>query len=346
MKKNISGLTLLIIILTGIIFSSCRTTSQLNFEVPVPGSRELPQHIQSLLLVNRVPASMYDTLNEEMLQRKFYLNKFIADTVIFDFEAVDTLMPSLGNLLYETGRYDVVLPRKRYLTQNRSFVVGDMSWDEVARLCKTFNTDAILALEDFETRVVTTFDRKNGYFTPSKLVSASIASMAVISKSHFKVYDNRSKKVVFNEPVKDTVFWEDADESTLTLFKRFTSVKKALTESAISVALEMKGRLGVDWVPEKRDYFSKGKNGMKVAASKVVANNLEGAMNDWKNIAETSTSINLKSKAEFNLAVGYEVSGNLDLALYWALKSYETRYRTLTYKYLDVLKTQQKMQKK
>jgi len=58
----------------------------------------------------------------------------------------------------------------------------------------------------------------------------------------------------------------------------------------------------------------------------------------WKNTIEKTNSKSLKSKAEFNIALGHEMLGDIDSAIDWALKSYDTMYRTNTYNYLETLK--------
>lgn len=44
------------------------------------------------------------------------------------------------------------------------------------------------------------------------------------------------------------------------------------------------------------------------------------------------------SKVQLNIALGYEILGDIDNAIGWALKSYETMFRPLTYEYLETLK--------
>ena len=75
-------------------------------------------------------------------------------------------------------------------------------------------------------------------------------------------------------------------------------------------------------------------------------NEWEPAMALWKDLAEKSNSKSTRSKAEFNIAIGYELQGNLNEAITWALKSYNTMYRTLTYNYLEVLKRRKNELKK
>jgi hypothetical protein len=58
----------------------------------------------------------------------------------------------------------------------------------------------------------------------------------------------------------------------------------------------------------------------------------------WKETVQNAKSKSLKSKAEFNIALGYEMLGDIDESIKCALQSYETMFRTNTYNYLETLK--------
>lgn len=81
-----------------------------------------------------------------------------------------------------------------------------------------------------------------------------------------------------------------------------------------------------------------GDANLKQAEPLVNSNQWETAIKLWKDTAENAKSKSVKSKAEFNIALGYEMLGDLDLAIEWALKSYESMYRINTYNYLETLK--------
>jgi hypothetical protein len=61
-------------------------------------------------------------------------------------------------------------------------------------------------------------------------------------------------------------------------------------------------------------------------------------MDIWENLADSTKQKGLKSKAEYNMAIGYEMLGDIDEAIRWGLRSYKTMYRPLTYEYLEILK--------
>lgn len=328
------------VILLIFISFSCISTKPLYIEIPQKSKKELPENIQSLLLVARVVDDRYTNLKADSLQRIFYHQQFDYDTMIYDIQAVDTILKALGDLLFESGRYDIVIPENRFLKfEMNSFITKDMSWTEVKTLCDTFGTDAILSLDYFKTRVTTNFDKET-FFDPgsNSFFPLSRAQMKVSYDALFRVYDPLRKKIILREFEQDTIFWEDENSTTTKLFEQFTPVKNALTESGIAIALDLSGKITSNWYQEKRNYFASGDANLKQAAKLVNTGEWEPAIALWKDTVEKNKSKSLTSKAEFNIALGYEMKGELDSAIEWALKSYNTMYRTNTYNYLETLK--------
>jgi hypothetical protein len=162
--------------------------------------------------------------------------------------------------------------------------------------------------------------------------------MKVSYEALFRVYDPLKEKIILREFVRDTIFWEDENGTTNKLFERFTPVKNALTETGIAIALDLSGEITSNWYQEKRSYFATGDANMKQAAQLLNAGEWEPAIALWKETVEKNKSKSLTSKAEFNIALGYELKGDLDTSIEWALKTYNTMYRTNTYNYLETLK--------
>jgi hypothetical protein len=309
-------------------------------EIPQKSKNELPSDIQSLLIVSRVVDGSYTDLEADSLQKLFYLQQFNYDTIINDIQTVDTTLKALGELLFESGRYDFVIPENRFLDfEKNAFITKEMPWDQVKLLCETYNTDAILSMDYLKMRVITEYG-KNNTFDPgsNNFVSFAEAQMQIAYEAIFRVYDPRTEKVIRRQLMRDTLYWDDADYTINALFGRFTPVKTALIESGISIALDLSNEISTKWRPERRSYFAKGDANLKQAEPLVNTSQWLSAILLWKETAENAKSKSTKSKAEFNIALGYEMLGDIDSAIEWALKSYETMYRTNTYNYLETLK--------
>lgn len=328
-----------------LFLNSCVSTKNIYIEIPVQAKKELPAEIQSLTLVNRTVDNRYSDIKSDSLQKLFYLQKFNYDTVIYDLSAVDTTLKALGDLLFESGRYDIVIPEDRNLPFKRNaFLTSEMEPAEVQQLCTDFNTDAVLSIDHFKTRVSTKFTRHrlvSAIFSDEYVPNVE-AQMAVIYEALFRVYDPVKERVISREFLRDTLYWSDYGPTTRELMQNFTPVKQALSEAGIAAALDYSDKIGVIWRNESRNYFPRGDANLKKAALFVQSGEWQTAIALWTDTAEKSKSKALKSKAYFNLAVAHELQGNIDKAIDFALKSYKSMYRLITYEYLELLKKRKK----
>lgn len=334
-----AGKTALLIVLALFSFS-CVSTRSLLIEIPEKAKSELPENIQSLLLITRAYNDSYSDLEADSLQKLFYLQQFNYDTVIYDLRTIDTTLKALGELLFESGRYDFVIPENRFQpTGNLVAMAVEMPAGEIKEWCETYKTDAVLSLDFFKTRVITeydqlvNFDQENNSF-----YDFAHAKMKVSYEALFRIYDAEKEGVIYRKFLRDTILWEASDRTTSALFSHFTPVKDALAETGIAIALDVSAEISPVWRTENRKYFVTGDENLKSATVLVDSNQWETAIGLWKNLAGTARQKSVKSKAEFNVAVGYELTGDIDAAIQWGLKSFETMYRTQTYEYLEILK--------
>lgn len=328
--------THLVFLLLAIFTFSCNSTKSLLVEIPQPSRKELPANIQSLTIVTQTVNYKYNNTPADTLQKLFYKQNFNLDTVIYDKKVMDTTMIALGELLFESGRYDFVIPENRYIprTESQTFSI-EMSWDVVKEICELYNTDAVLSIDHMTTRVITDLQRES-FFNPydNNFYSGARAEMKVLYDALFRVYDPQTERVLVREYISDTLIWEDSNSSVRGLFENFTPVKQALYEAGIALALDFSDKISVIWEMQRRNYFHKGNSNFEKANQFVNSGNWSAAVDIWKEVAENTGSKSLKSKAEYNIAVGYEMTGDLNRAIKWAVQSYETMYRTQTYDYL------------
>ena len=345
-KRMNLRLTIKYIVLLLIIFNGVMGFAQKNItiEIPEPAQKELPNRIQSLLIVSRTVDDKYEDIPADTLQNQFYKKNFTVDTLLFDKAAVDSCLIATGDLLFESGRYDIVIPEDRFLTfEKNAFFSNEMDWNEVKTLCEQYNTDALLSLDMFKTQIKTAYG-KESYFDPGRdgFYSAAQAQMVIIYDALYRVYDPVEEKVLVREFFKDTLVWEDAAYNTTDLFKSFTPVKLALSEAGVAVAIDFSEKISTVWRREKRPIFIKGDKKLKLAGDLINSEDIDQAIVVWEELAENSKSKATRSKAQFNLAIAYEIQGDINQSIKLALDSYNTMYRPITYRYLELLEQRKK----
>ncbi len=337
------------ILLVSIVLLSyaCSPTKRIMVEFPQKPKNEIPQDIQSLLLVNRTVDDKYNDLPADSMQKIFYQKDFNLDTTIYDLTAADTSLKVLGELLFESGRFDYVIPEDRFLNADKNaFFSSSMSWQEAKELCDLYQTDAVLSMDLLKTHVATelseesVFDPNEGFFR-----TAVGAKMAIVYDALFRIYDPQQEKILVREVFQDTLFWENYALSVRNLFADFTPVKQALTEAGIAIALDFSETISTGWQSEYRILFDKGSTALKEAAVRVDNGDWATAIEAWQKIASESGSKSEKSKALFNLATACEIQDDIDCAIQYALESYNTAYHPITYQYLELLKSKKKQPK-
>ena len=333
------GIFLILIILT-----SCSSIGYLRVQTGIPGNKDLPSDIQSLTLINRTLDAEYYDFAEDTLQQLFYQKRFNLDTILYDFTSVDTTLKVLGDLLFESGRYDIIIPEERFLPHNKNaFISRPMDWLEAERLCNTFNTDAVLSMDYFKTSIATNYKSETLYDeSDDRYFKAYMAVLAIQYEALFRVYDPATKKIIDQTVIKDTLWWDDAELSNKALFDRMTSVKDALVESGIAIALDYSDKISTQWRNDMRKYYYSGNSFFEEASLYAKKSEWEQALNLWLAVAEKARGKALQSKAQFNVALAYEMLGDINQAIAWGLKSYESYYRPLTVEYLNILKKRKK----
>lgn len=340
MLKNASlTRNILLFLLAVTMLASCSSIKSIPVEVAYLPSESVPQNIQSLTLVNRAANNRFRNFRADSLQQYFYQRQFNLDTILLDRQASDTLLLALGDMLFESGRFDVVIPENRYLSLDTySFVPLPMPWDEVDTLTRLFNTDAVLSLDFFRTNIFTNYQKETLYDQSSNdFYNGYYAHMMIAYETLFRIYYPAEREIIKNIVVTDTLHWEDADVEIRPLFNRFTTVKAAMIESGIHAALKLSGKIAPDWRLTNRSYFFKGHPLLEEADGLLQENDWHGAADLWHQMAASTGSKSQRSKAEFNLALAYEMFGDIDEAINWGLKSYETMFRPVTYNYLERL---------
>jgi hypothetical protein len=319
---------------------ACKPVSYLTVDLTDPPKDGLPAEIQSLTLVNRAVDKRFTDDPGDSIQLRFYESQFNLDTVIYDIHAADTLLQALGNLLYESGRFDIVIPENRYLAKDTLNPYSEqMSWDMAEDLTRRFKTDAVLSLDHYTTSISAIFGTKKDIRWDNLTEYTYFAAKLRISYiANFRLYYPRNKDLLISYFLRDTLVWDGGNIVLKTLFKELTKVKDALTETGIATALDLSKRIAPNWKSYSRVYFSKGNSVLRQTNFLVQENDWETAMNMWMDKLKNTKSKSLKSKLEFNLALAYEMQGELNEAIRWGGKSYNSFYRPVTYNYLKILK--------
>ncbi|HEY3371373.1 MAG TPA: DUF6340 family protein [Prolixibacteraceae bacterium] len=316
---------------------SCKSYyTALTIENPRPAKEELPKDIQSITLMNRSMNNQFLQHQQDSLQLYFYRNGYQLSAVVLDSMAADTTIRALAELMFESGRYDVVVPVQRNLERNVTYdlIPDTLSPLQVSQLCSEYNTDALMVMEQFSTKVMTDYSEDKYIDKYSGTTYSMYASLDLKYDALFRIYKPGRKALEIQ--LSDTIYWESSDDNQLRLFSKLPSIKQALINAGIKIALDVDGKISPFWVSEKRGYFLFDRHNDR-GQELMNENKTDEAKVFWTEKAQ-STNKKIRSRAEFNLALASELEGNVDQAIEWGLKSFYTQYDYRTEVYLKKLR--------
>lgn len=318
--------------------SSCATSFKTVYiQVAKPSENLLPNDIVSLTLMNRSMSREFHDYPADSIQHYFYQKGFDVNAAVLDSTAADTTLKALGRMLYESGRYDVVVPKNRNIPREQAYfaIPPRLSWDFVRQICKEYNTDALLVLERYIDKIRTKYD----LYESSYAEEVNRATIDSRYNAIIRIYDPKNEKIVQQVTITDTIYWDEQDPSLRYLFThKLVPIKEALIETGTQIAMDLNSKLSPKWQTEARGYFSIKDDGSSLLASDIKNNNWHSAYDYWHKMLTSENSKSLKSKLEYNLAVASEMIGDINGAAEWATKSYKTQYRQQTDTYLLQLK--------
>jgi len=340
-RKIITHKTIFFFLL-GITMASCKSSYViLTIENMQHAKEELPSDIQSITLMNRSMTSQFQNYREDSLQMYFYRKGFQLSNIVLDSTAADTTIRALADLMFESGRYDVVIPLERNIKRSLAYAAlpDTLPSDKVREICTIFKTDALMVLERFVIKAMADYSREKVFYSASGN-EYLYATLDLKYSAFFRIYKPGTKTLVKEIELNDTIYWESTDFTQEGLFSKLPSIKQALINAGIKVALDVDSKLSPTWIPEKRGYFllnRKDDQGQRFMRE----NKYDEAANYWAEIAK-STNKKIRSKAEFNLALISELNGDIDRAIEFGLKSFYSHYRFQTETYLKKLEARKK----
>ena len=322
-----------------ILLTSCVSMGKISIQVPVSPQKSISSEIQSVVLMNRSMNNSFSNLNQDSLENLFIKKKLALDELILDSLAADTTLKALGNAMYESGRFDVVIPVQRNLPNlNLSHATKSPSLTlaQVNQICTEFKTDALLSLENFYENVNTSylvgFERITDY---GSLIQYNII-VQVAYHSNWKLYQPAEKLKVASFEVNDTIFWERSGNSLQETYEELPTIKDALISGAIENGQSLAGYISPGWQEQARNYFITNNAEADRAIAYAKSNHWKDAEKIWMKFS-TSSSSGLRSMIDYNLALAAEMNGDLKVAIQWAEKSFKSKYSKVAEDYIKLL---------
>lgn len=327
--------------ITLIAFYSCNTLGKISIQVSVPPKYPISPDIQSIAILNRSITPKFADFDRDSLEKVLVKHDLALDTIFLDSVASDTAIQVTAKAIFESQRFDVVVPKERNIVrEDNGGILNPLDMSYISDICKEFNVNGVLVLENFSEKIFTDFSTRRfnvGYQT-GRYIKEYDGVINLSYKLGWRLYQPQLNPSVLRFEISDTIFWESSDYSLKMMYNKLPSIKEALIGGGIASGQDMADKITPTWRDEIRRYYITGNKEIDTAIPLIKENKWEEAAEIWMKYSKVSPN-SMRSKVEYNLALAAEMAGDIDLAIEWGIKSYKTKYSReaeLYLKYLDL----------
>lgn len=289
----------------------------------IPAPVTVPNHIQKIVLVDRTkPQSEGFAIFEGI----------ITGELPFEVRnAVHATLSSLQMSLNTSPRFQIVRANER-LTGG---IFGQqfpnpLDWYTVEQLANRYQADAILTLENFSSDFIITDQQRlikktvtEGKTTRQiEVMGYYLEGVASVSAG-FRLYDPKEKNILDQQRFEKRNLWSAEGETkaqAMTVLIPKADAARAVGEMA---GAGYSAKIAPMYAQINRGFFPKSKTDPSVAqgARQAEVDQWEQAIETWQ-AALPGVDEKSGGMLAYNIAVGYEVLGSLDLAKEWAGRAY------------------------
>ncbi len=293
-----------------ILLSSCTNLLYTSLDVLRPAKVAFDADVHNLLLVNNtvVQPVEYGHTTQLINQNP---KKVLINTDSLSIFCVSALSDEMQSKDFFTK----VTPIINSINSSENFSAKQLfNSEKVKSLCNEYDADVILSLDKIKVN-----DDLNEYYDNE--FSRYLASLEVKIETEWSVYYKNNSRARL-EQFKDTLYWEGEDYGRTRAMNQLPVRSDALIDAAITVGRNSINRFVPYWEKTDRYFYNPSNKVMKQAMDSVYVKNWTFAIDLWKSAFEKTKSNWLKSQAANNIAIAYEILGDLDKAFEYAATSY------------------------
>lgn len=311
---------LILILLSAVILVSCKT-NQLYLNVVEPAPVTLPPYIKSVGVINR-SMSTDESKPIEVVEKVLSL-----EGSKLDQEGAIQSIKGLSDELLNNNRFTEVkaLNDIDFRTPRLALFPEPLSWEIVEKICSETGTDALFALEKFDT------DTKVNYSTHKVNVKTLLgtipaiehhADMQTLVKTGWRIYDPESRAILDEYIYDESIVFSGSGINPLLAASALIGRKDAVNKVGNKAGHGYAMRILPFEIRVMRDYYVKGTNNFKIAKRKAQVGKWNEAGKIWEKELN-NPKMKIAGRATYNMAIINEINGDLDSALQWAQKAWE-----------------------
>jgi tetratricopeptide (TPR) repeat protein len=302
MKKFIPRLLMLTILL--IVCSS----GDITFKAMSPALIYIPGHINTIAIIDR---SAPDDETVNIIEESLTIEGIGQDKL-----GTQTTLNGLNDMLKNSVRYNIIRTNVAMVGQNllSAAFPDPISWTEIEKICQEYQADAIISLEKYDSDFIPTaasLGEGGKGFSARGVASVNIG---------FRFYDLANKIMVDEYLFTHSMNWDAGGGTILDAVNAMLQKNNAIRQVSYDAGFMYGKRISPSWYYITRHYFRHGKNDqdLEEGARMMEANDWDSAIEALNRALEHGRHRKVKGRAAHNLAVVYEILGDLPRAREYA----------------------------
>ncbi|OFY64676.1 MAG: hypothetical protein A2Y71_14700 [Bacteroidetes bacterium RBG_13_42_15] len=323
-----------VIILIALVFVSCKT-NELYINVTQPAPVTMPSGIRKIGIINRsIPTD--ETRLVDALDRALSLEGADLDR--------DGAWESIAGLTEELKANDRFTEVKLLNDIDfRASRIGILPPPLTARivdsLCNVTGTDALFALERFDTDTDVSFSTPSGRmetpFGNIPIIGLQV-SMETFIKTGWRIYAPSGLNILDEFSFVESLVFTGKGINPVAAVEALTGRKEAVKEVSRNAGHSYAMRILPFRLRVTRDYFVKGTNNFSIAKRKAQTGKWDEAGKLWE-LETGNQKMKIAGRACYNMAIINEINDSIDDAIGWAQKAWEDYKIRLALKYTRIL---------
>lgn len=270
----------------------------MNFNVMVPAAVSFPDHVKSVAMVDR-------TMTEDKVMDAIE-GGITGELAGEDKLATQIMMDGVHSIMVNSATLHFIRTPEvleRASSASEAFPEA-MDWETVSELCLKYEVDAIMAVEVFD----------------SDFIIIPGVGQTVNIKAGIRMYDPLLKSIIDQYVFSHQMRVGGKINSIEAAIGSMINKNAAIREVSYDAGTIYGRRITPSWYRVSRKYYrrSKGDDNMAEGARMMEVNDWESAKAALHRAMETSNKRKTLGRAAHNLAVVFEIEGNLPEAKTWA----------------------------
>jgi len=304
-------------------FISCSSTEKVSLNTIRPADITLGQNVHNILLIDRTEhASNVGSILEGVLTGELPYE---------DQASVQELMNTMKLQVEQSPRFRIKIASQRLKGNSLSSVFpSQISWSQVNELCEQYGTELLAAVEIFDTDFIPLdiqerTRNRNDRDNPGSTISVTEYTASGIGKIKvgIRLYDPVNEEIIDQQLINDKRTWRATADTRTGAANALVNKQIANLQLAKNIAIDYAYKVTPQPIVIGRKLYKKSKEilALELGVRHAEVNEWEEAIEIWKKSLSIATKKDA-GKLTYNIAVGYEVLENFNIALDYARKSY------------------------